>query len=119
MNSKRLVELTLALVLWYFVAGLVFERVFNLVPPGYDREAFFLAGAALPWSVLLLDFLETPHSALGALVQQGLFLVLTAAAIALNAWLLHQVVVQTIRLVRIRRAPGRRSKPAKGSDRAA
>jgi len=108
MNGKRLIEITLALVLWYFLAGLVFERVLAVLPPGYDREAFFLAGAALPWSVLLLGFLEPPHSALGGVVQQALFLVLTGFAIALNAWLVDQVVVQTWRLVRIRTAAGRR-----------
>lgn len=108
MNGKRLIEITLVLVLWYFLAGLVFERVLAVLPPGYDREAFFLAGAALPWSALLLGFLEPPHSALGGMVQQALFLVLTAVAIAVNAWLVDQVVVQTWRLVRIRTAAGRR-----------
>lgn len=103
MNSKRLVEIILVLVLWYFLAGLVLGRVLHVLPPDADREGFFLASAALPWSVLLLDFLEPPRSVLGGMVQQALFLVLTAGAIAWNAWLLNQVVVQAIRLGRIRR----------------
>lgn len=108
MNSRRLVEITLALVLWYFLAGLVFERVLAVLPPGSSQEAFFLAGAALPWSVLLLGFLEPPHSALGGVVQQALFLVLTAFSIALNAWLVDRVVVQSLRMLRLRTARGRR-----------
>ncbi|WP_295454458.1 hypothetical protein [uncultured Thiodictyon sp.] len=103
MNSKRLVEITLTLVLWYFLAGLVLGRVLHVLPPEYDHEAFFLTSAALPWSLLLLDFLEQPRSALGGVVQQALFLLLTAGAVAWNAWLVNQMVVQTIRLGRIRR----------------
>ncbi|WP_295389851.1 hypothetical protein [uncultured Thiodictyon sp.] len=111
MNSKRLVELILVLVLWYFLAGMVLGQVLHVLPPGYDREAFFLAGAALPWSLLLLDFLAPPRSALGGVVEQVLFLVLTAGAIAVNAWLLNQAVVQAMRMIRIRRAGARRPTP--------
>lgn len=97
MNAKRLTEITLALVLWYFLAGLVFERVLEVFPAGSSHEAFFLAGAALPWSALLLDVLGTPRSALGGVVQEALFLVLTAAGIALNAWLADLVLVRVLR----------------------
>jgi hypothetical protein len=100
MDGKRLFEVTLTMVLWYFLAGLVFERVLDVLPADCSREAFFLAAAALPWSALLLDFLDTPHSPLGAVVQQALFLVLTAGAIALNAWLVDQVLLRTYRLAR-------------------
>jgi hypothetical protein len=108
-NAKRLTELTLALVLWYFLAGLVFERVLAVFPPGSSREAFFLAGAALPWSALLLDFLEPAHSALGGVVQESLFLVLIAGGIALNAWLADRVLVRLLRRLPFFAAPrGRR-----------
>ncbi|HYN77940.1 MAG TPA: hypothetical protein VES73_09115 [Lamprocystis sp. (in: g-proteobacteria)] len=100
MNGKRLLEITLALVLWYFLAGLVFERVLGVLPSGFANEAFFLAGAALPWSALLLGFLEPAHSALGGVVQQALFLVLTAFAIALNAWLANFVLLRGFWLAR-------------------
>ena len=121
MNSKRLIELTLALVLWYFLAGLVFERVLGVLPAGYASEAFFLAGAALPWSALLLGFLEPAHSPFGAIVQQALFLFLTACGIALNAWLLDQVLLRGWRLAReqaalARRRRLRRPQPSPGVD---
>jgi hypothetical protein len=119
MNAKRLTEITLALVLWYFLAGLVFERVLAVFPTGASREAFFLAGAALPWSALLLDVLAPPRSALGGVVQETLFLVLTAGGIALNAWLADQVIVRLLRrlLVFARHTRGggtTRSRPGSG-----
>ena len=103
-TAKRLFELTLALVLWYFLAGLVLERVLGVLPAAFSREGFFLAGAALPWSLLLLGFLEPANSAAGAIVRDALFFVLVSLAIAVNALLIHQTLRQVWRLARIRAA---------------
>ncbi len=97
MNARRFVGITLLLVLWYFLAGLIGERVLNVVPAGLSDEAFFLAHAALPWSLLALEFLTPAHSELGGAVRDLLFLAVAAAGIAVNAWLLYASLRRLLR----------------------
>jgi hypothetical protein len=61
------------------------EWVLGVLPLDYSREGVFLAGAPLTRSLRLLGFLEPAQTALGGIVRDALFLVLTAAGIALNA----------------------------------
>jgi hypothetical protein len=84
-GATRLFGITLLLVLWYFLAGLVFSRVLQVWPDGFEREGFFLSGAALPWSLLVLDFYQATDSPVGAVVRDALSLVVIAAGIAVNA----------------------------------
>jgi hypothetical protein len=108
MSAVRLFQITLALVLWYFLAGLTFSRVLGVWPPGYEAEGFFLTGAALPWSLLALGFYLPTDSHLGAVVRDLLFFGLIAGGIAINAVIVHGIartLLAQVRLaLRLRRA---------------
>jgi len=106
MSAWRLFQITLALVLWYFLAGVVFSRVLGIWPPGYEAEGFFLTGAALPWSLLALGFYLPTDSVLAAVVRDCLFLALIAGGIGFNAvivrGLLRGLIQETRLLPRLR-----------------
>jgi hypothetical protein len=101
MSPLRLFQVTLALVLWYFLAGLTFSRVLGVWPPGYEAEGFFLTGAALPWSLLALGFYGPTESALGAVVRDCVFLALIAGGIAVNAVIVQGLLRGLIRELRL------------------
>ncbi len=89
MTAPRIFQLTLLLVLWYFLAGLGSSRVFNIWPSGFEREGFFLAAAALPWTLLALDFYAPTDSVVGAVVRDALFFAVIALGVAVNAVMLN------------------------------
>lgn len=84
-SAARIFALTLALVLWYQLAGLLFSRILGVWPAGFEAEGFFITGAALPWSALALAFYFPTESLVGATVRDLLFLALIAFGIAANA----------------------------------
>jgi hypothetical protein len=100
MTAVRLFQTTLLLVLWYFVAGLVFSRWLDIWPDGYEREGFFLVAAALPWSLLALDFHRPTDSLAGAAVRDMLFLMVLGLGIATNAVIARFAVGATARGIR-------------------
>lgn len=104
MAAARIFQLTLLLVLWYFLAGLVFSRVLNLWPAGFEREGFFLGAAALPWSLLALDFYAPTDSVVGAAVRDLLFFAVIAFGIAINAVIVNALLSAAVQRLRFRRA---------------
>ncbi len=83
-NALWVFRIALVLVLWYFLAGLIFSRWLQIWPAGFEEEGFFLVSAALPWSLLTLDFYQQADSALGAAVRDILFLLVLGFGIAAN-----------------------------------
>lgn len=114
MSARRFVEITLLLVLWYFLAGLIGERVLEVLPRDIAGEAFFLARAALPWSLLALDFVEPARSGLGAVVRDLLFFAVAAGGIAINAGILYLGMRRIYRFSRLRAAAAPKQGPAAG-----
>jgi hypothetical protein len=102
-TPARIFQLTLLLVLWYFLAGLVFSRVLHIWPSGFEREGFFLGAAALPWSLLALDFYAPTDSVVGAAVRDLLFFAVIAFGIAINAVIVNVLLSATARRLRLRR----------------
>lgn len=102
MTNQRLFRLTLLLVLWYFLSGLVFSRVLALWPSGYEAQGFFLIAAALPWSLLAIEFYAPTDSVLGAAVRDLLFLLLLAFGIAVNAVVAATLVRALLKQARLR-----------------
>jgi len=103
-TAARIFQLTLLLVLWYFLAGLVFSRVLNIWPSGFEREGFFLGAAALPWSLLALDFYAPTDSLVGAAVRDLLFFVVIAFGIGINAVIVNALLSAAVRRLRLGRA---------------
>ena len=101
MGASRIFQITLLLVLWYFVTGLIFSRVLQVWPDGFEREGFFLGGAALPWSLLALDFYQSTDSPVGAVVRDALFFVVIAAGVAVNAVIGNHLLGAALRQIRL------------------
>jgi hypothetical protein len=104
MSALRIFQVTLVLVLWYFLAGLVFSRWLGLWPEGFEREGFFLVAAAMPWALLTLDFQQPAHSVLGTAVRDVLFLLLVGLGIAANAAILNGLLTRLARAVALEHA---------------
>jgi len=102
-SAERVFQITLALVLWYFLAGLVFSRVLGVWPEGFEAEGFFLTGAALPWSLLALGFYLPTESPSGAAVRDLLFFAVIAGGIAVNAVIVHGLLRSVLAQLRLRR----------------
>jgi len=100
MNAARIFQITLLLVLWYFLAGLVFSRVLQVWPQGFERGGFFLGAAALPWTLIALDFYAPTDSTVGAIVRDALYFAVVAFGIATNAVLLNAALAWIIALLR-------------------
>ncbi len=107
-SGWRLFQLTLLLVLWYQLAGLVFSRVLGIWPSGFEHEGFFIAAAALPWTLLALGFYAPTDAPLAAAVRDLLFFALIAFGIAINALVLYGMLAATLR------AAARRQRPRQG-----
>jgi hypothetical protein len=85
MAARRIFQLTLVVVLWYLLTGLICSRVLGVWPEGFEREGYFITAAAVPWSLLALDFYQPTDSPIGAVVRDLLFFALIAGGIAVNA----------------------------------
>lgn len=112
MTAARVFQVTLLLVLWYFLAGLVFTRALGLWPDGFEGEGFFLVGAALPWSLLALDFYQPTDSVLGAAVRDVLFFAVVAIGIAANAAILDAALGVVARRLHLAQAIARQHRLA-------
>jgi hypothetical protein len=104
MSAPRIGQITLLLVFWYFLAGLVFSRWLGVWPEGFEREGFFLVTAALPWSLLALDFHRPTDSIVGAAVRDMLFFVLLGLGIAVNAVIAKLLLAGAARRLGLARA---------------
>ena len=104
MSAGRISQITLLLVLWYFLAGLVGSRVLGLWPTGFEGEGFFLVGAALPWSLSMLGFYQPTDNPFGALTRDLLFFVLLAGSIAVNAVIANAIIGRLIRGRKLQRS---------------
>jgi hypothetical protein len=98
-TALRIFQITLVLVLWYFLAGLVFTRWLGVWPADIEREGFFLIAAAMPWALLGLDFYAPAHSIVGAAVRDVLFFFLLGLGIAANAAIVNAVLTHLGRRV--------------------
>ncbi|WP_295881245.1 hypothetical protein [uncultured Thiohalocapsa sp.] len=104
MSALRIFQITLLLVLWYFLAGLVFSRWLGVWPQAYEQEGFFLIAAAMPWALLALDFHAPTTSAVGAAVRDSLFLLLLGLGIAVNAAILNALLAGAARRIAVEHA---------------
>lgn len=110
MTAARIFQIMLLLVLWYILAGLVFSRVLQVWPAGFEQEGFFLGAAALPWTLLALDFFRPADSVAGAVVRDALFFVVIAFGIAANAVIVNLLLSAAARRVRLRRTLNRQAR---------
>jgi hypothetical protein len=104
MSALRIFQVTLLLVLWYFLSGLVFSRWLGIWPAGFEREGFFLIAAAMPWALLALDFHQPTHSVPGAVVQDALFLLILGLGIAANAAIINVLLTRLARTLALEHA---------------
>jgi hypothetical protein len=103
-SAARIFQITLLLVLWYFLAGLVFSRWLGVWPEDFERQGYFLTAAAMPWALVTLDFQQQANSVLGAAVRDALFLLLLGLGIAINVAIANVLLVRLLSALALQRA---------------
>ncbi len=103
MAAARLFQLTLVAVLWYLLTGLICSRVLGIWPEGFEGEGYFITAAAVPWSLLALDFYHPTDSPVGAAVRDLLFFALIAGGIAVNAVIVGSMLRGLLKVLRLDR----------------